>query len=210
MKVDKTETIAGKPLKYARDLLRKANRSPASGFPAKFFDPPEVFEQILERRRIEPKVDVLGTWYELAELGNAIANVRFVKRIDRTTANKLVADLLDRVDGINEDEDCLYRITEIRAFGSYITDAVDLGDIDLTLRVESKLGGKAFTDACLKYAENTGRRFNTYLARLAAAGVDLSRHVRGRSPYISLHEPSELEKINAPSKILFPRTTADC
>jgi hypothetical protein len=25
-------------------------------------------------------------------------------------------------------------ITEIRAFGSYITDAVDLGDIDLTLR----------------------------------------------------------------------------
>ncbi|MBO0759184.1 MAG: hypothetical protein J2P54_25365 [Bradyrhizobiaceae bacterium] len=208
MKIDKTETIGGKPLKYARDLLRKANQGPASGFPAKFFDPPEVFEEMLKRGWIEQKADKLGTWYEVTELGNAIANVRLVKRIDRTTANKLVADLLDRVDGINADEGCLYRITEIRAFGSYITDSDDLGDIDLILRIESKFEGKAFSDACLKYAEKSGRRFNSYVARLTAAGVDLRRMVKDRSPYISLHEPSELEELEAPSKILYPRTMA--
>jgi hypothetical protein len=70
---------------------------------------------MLKRRWIEPKVDVLGTWYELTELGNAIANVRFVKRIDRTTANKLIADLLDRVDGINEDGDIASRKSALSA-----------------------------------------------------------------------------------------------
>jgi hypothetical protein len=60
----------------------------------------------------------VGTRYELTELGNTIANVRLVKRIDLAAANKLVADLLDRVDGINEDENCFYRIEEIRAAAS--------------------------------------------------------------------------------------------
>jgi len=205
MKVDKNETIGGKPFKYARDLLRKANQDSASGFAAQFFDPPEVLEAMFKRGWIEQRADTLRAWYELTELGNAIANVRLLKRIDRATANKLVADLLDRVEGINGDEDCLYRITEIRAFGSYITETDNLGDIDLTLQVESKLEGTAFTDACLKYAENCGRQFNSYVARLTAAGTDLWRKVKGRSPYISLHEPAELDKLKIPSELLYPR-----
>jgi hypothetical protein len=207
MKVDKDETIGGKPFKHARDLLRKANRDVAAEFSAKFFDPPEVLEEMLKRgwiaRSRQSGLD--GRWYELTELGNSIANARLLKRINRAKANKLVADLLDRVDTINEDGAFVFRIAEVRAFGSYITGANDVGDIDLALRLERRTSEGDFVEALLKYAEESGRVFNSYFDMLTFAGTDIRRRVRAKSPYISLHELGELNELKTPSKLLYPR-----
>jgi hypothetical protein len=78
-------------------------------------------------------------WYEFTDAAARLVNAKMIKRISRAKANLYVAELLQRADDINANPDLLYRVKRITAFGSYITDAADLGDIDIAVELECKI-----------------------------------------------------------------------
>jgi len=99
---------------------------------------------------------------------------RFVPRINRAKAEKLLADFLQCVEEVNAHPDLLHWVTEVRVFGSYLNNSDNLGEIDLAIKKERRPASGSFTDA--------------YPERLVA------RLLKGGSRYISLHDVAELDE----------------
>ena len=99
---------------------------------------------------------------------------RFVPRINRAKAEKLLADFLQCVEEVNAHPDLPHWVTEVRAFGSYLNDSDNLGEIDLAIKKERRPASGSFSDA--------------YPERLVALLL------KGGSRYISLHGVAELDQ----------------
>ena len=105
---------------------------------------------------------------------NARRAARFVPRINRAKAEKLLADFLQCVEEVNAHPDLPHWVTEVRVFGSYLNNSDNLGEIDLVIKKERRPASGSFSDA--------------YPERLVALLL------KGGSRYISLHgvaEPNE-------------------
>ena len=167
MKVDKNRTIGGVPLIKVRDLLRYMRAgSLGSG-------------RIMSRRRIADRVgfDIADElvregllavsekgrddkpWYEFTDAAVRLVNAKMIKRINRAKADLYVAELLQRADDINANPDLLYRVKRITAFGSYITDTADLGDIDIAVELECKIPEGQRIEANRARAKASGQCF---------------------------------------------------
>ena len=147
MKVDKNRTIGGAPLIKVRDLLRYmgAGRGGSGrtmtrkgiaervGFDVADELVREGLLAVSEKERDGKRC------YGLTGASVRLANAKMIKRIDRAKADLYVAELLQRADDINANPDLLYRVKRITAFGGYITDAADLGDIDIAVELECKV-----------------------------------------------------------------------
>lgn len=71
--------------------------------------------------------------------GAALRNARCVTPINRTKADKIMNDFLNRVDEINNSDYYLYKVTKILLFGSYLNaESVDFGDIDIAFELTRK------------------------------------------------------------------------
>ncbi len=112
--------------------------------------------------------------YQPTIKGKAMRAARSVPRINRAKAEKLLADFLQCVEEVNAHPDLLHWVTEVRVFGSYLTNSDDLGEIELAIKKERRPGSGSFSDA--------------YPERLVA------RLLKGGSRYISLHGVAELDE----------------
>jgi hypothetical protein len=101
-------------------------------------------------------------------------SARLVPRLNRAKADKLLADFLRSVEEVNAHPDLLHWVTEVRVFGSYLTNSDDLGEICLVIKKERRRGSDSFTDP--------------YPQRLVALLL------KGGSRYISLHDAAELDE----------------
>jgi hypothetical protein len=72
--------------------------------------------------------------YQPTIKGHAMRATHFVPRINRAKAEKLLADFLQCVEEVNAHPDLLQWVTEVRVFGSYLTDSDDLAEIDLAIK----------------------------------------------------------------------------
>src|SRR6476620_9628125 len=101
-------------------------------------------------------------------------SARLVPCLNRAKADKLLAHFLRCVDEVNAHPDLLHWVTEVRVFGSYLTNSDDLAEIDLAIKKERRPASGSFRDA--------------YPERLVA------RLLKGGSRYISLHGVAELDE----------------
>ena len=99
---------------------------------------------------------------------------RFVPRINRAKAEKLLADFLQCVEEVNAHPDLPHWVTEVRVFGSYLNNSDNLGEIDLAIKKERRPASGSLIDA--------------YPERLVA------RLLKGGSRSISLHGVAELDQ----------------
>ena len=150
-----------------------ANRIPDQATAAR-----ALVEQLLKDGMIEVDArfsDCRGqVAYQLTSKGNAMRSARLVPNLNRAKADKLLADFLRSVEEVNARPDLLHWVTEVRVFGSYLTNSDDLGEIDLAIKKERRPASGSFRDA--------------YPERLVALLL------KGGSRYISLHgvvEPDE-------------------
>jgi len=213
MKIDWTETIGGVPLIKVRDLLRYMGAGTTGG------------ERTLTREDISHRVgcDIAdglvgegllhvcekdrhgGPWYEITDAAPRLANVKMLKRINRSKANFYVTELLRRADDINANLELLYRVKRITAFGSYITDAADLGDIDIAVELEFKLSREQRVEANKARARASGRLNLSLLDELSFGEREVKQLLRGRNRYISVTNYDSLEKLRTPTKDIYPR-----
>lgn len=127
--------------------------------------------------------------YEETRAGSQLRVMKFIRRITRAEAEQIVESMLERVEKINADHDLLYYVHEIWAFGSYVTDAADLGDIDLVLRLKRKHNGSDHSSAVENRIKALGLRSLTNQYAHKKSGYfenEVVRLVGGRNRHISL------------------------
>ena len=127
-------------------------------------------------------------WWTTTVKGNALANASFGKPVSRSTATRLLGQVIDRARAYNTDPARLLTITEIVVFGSYLDPAVDpLGDLDLAVATTRRdTDGQLYLAKVLEYAKASGRSFSSFHDRLFWPARELRIFLKNRSSAISI------------------------
>ncbi|SEC95465.1 hypothetical protein [Bradyrhizobium erythrophlei] len=131
--------------------------------------------------------------YHVTDNGHATGMKTLVPRMTRSTAEALLQKTLERIAKINSDPELLHYVTEVRVFGSYLTDTDDLGDIDLAIKLVRKRVRGEWVKACHDLADKSGKTLS-FFQRLTYPETEIRRRIKSRLPRISLHETSELDE----------------
>ena len=212
MKIDKNHKVGGQPIKEIRDVLRRMESLEWSA--AEIADLLKISEQatkpvidamvaagLLEESPIDP--DENERFYLRGPGGSRLCNALFIKRIERTKADKMLADLIERASAINARPDLAVGIGKIRVFGSYLTRKRDLGDIDLVVEYVRKAPGGEFVEWSLRRARESGRQFSNFGEELLFGEREVALLLRNRNAYLSLHTLDEMKSIKARSRVIF-------
>jgi len=151
--------------------------------------------------------------YELAMKGRALA-MASAKPIRRSTAERLVSELLKRVADVNSDPHFLFWIEEVLVFGSFLTPTEMLGDVDLGLTYMRRTNDPEEFDKLrkerVKEAQAAGRHFPRFFDRVSWPMREVELTLRNRCGSLSLHNLcDEREFIQAlPHRQIYLRNTS--
>lgn len=127
---------------------------------------------------------------ELTILGNLVTKA--IPSISRAKADKFLESFMLRVKEINKNSKYLYRVSRIELFGSYITDAELVNDIDIGYQLVRKGTNKdkwrEKDRQRVRIAKNAGVNFNSFIDELFHTKRIVQKYLKSRSPYISLHD----------------------
>ena len=213
MQVGREETIAGVRLMKVRDFLRwTGDCSVQLDAVKERFDCDSAKAEQIEKALIDagyieddPNETEPGNWYVVSALGKQLCNAKFVRRITRPEAEKLVAGLLERVKLVNERDELTHRVTEVRVFGSYLGDRADLGDVDLAVQFTPRR--PTHVEEAKRRAAQSGKAMSNFLQIITYGRHEVRQILKNRSPYLSIHEYGEPEELGVPYQVLF---SADC
>ncbi len=127
------------------------------------------------------------------------------RKIKRQTAARICAEMLERIQEINSNPMYGCNVPLVVVFGSYIRPEVEnVGDIDIAFLTTRR---KHYT----KRAEELGRIHHNldYISRLYLADIEVSRQIRNRSSWISVHDWDELVDLKCPFKVIHAHGTYD-
>lgn len=146
--------------------------------------------------------------YKVTVKGNALAQVKFVKRMNKAKADKIFNEFMKRVEDINGDKKYIYRVSKLLLFGSYLNpEADDYGDIDIAYELERKISDEGFSEASQIIIANAiaeGKVFSSIVEEVCYPSDLVLRHLKNRSPYISLHRMEDIETLSVPHKQIYP------
>jgi predicted nucleotidyltransferase len=142
--------------------------------------------------------------WRVASLGKSLANARFLPRLNRAKAERLISELVERIrlSAINcAREGYIEEVAAVALFGScYALDEADnFGDVDVLLacrRLAEFADHKRFVAHCQALFDHDGRTSRNIADEYAWPSLKLRRALKARNPYISLHnvETEELTK----------------
>jgi len=221
MRIDSTAMIAGHPALRIRELLRRGR---VGEWGTEFVrhvlkvdqdEAARVLGALHEKGLIEPGDTERGEpLYHPTLLGNALAGASAGKPIKRATADRLLSEFLERVERVNSDPHYLFRVAHVVVFGSYLSDAGTLGDLDVAIHLEAKEADwdkhVALEDARIKKARDAGRNFPTYEAEIRWPETEVRRFLKGPSSAISLHDlRSDIHVVTASRhRLVYPPSDA--
>jgi len=209
MKLDRNSSIAGLPAVTVRDVLRYLGRlsMAVEGFAHRLgIDRAKAETWIADMVKLgwlEP--GDYGDDFRVTAKGAGLATAMFIKRISRAKADEIVRDMLDRADGINANPDYVYRIADISAFGSYVTDAPELGDLDLVVTLAFKKEKGGIVEANMARAAASGRQSLSYFERQYFGEIEVQRALKARSPYITFASKATVEELGVELCRIYPR-----
>jgi hypothetical protein len=209
MKSDALTIPSGQSLRKVRDFLRRHRAFGFSSTEVASYFGADITNDLIAHGLIEPWQQSQG-YFQASSLGLRLANVRLIRRIDRAEAQRIVDAFLERVRRVNARADLLYRVPRVHAFGSFITRAPDLGDIDLAFDLEGKRAeieqaGGDWIAALLARAKASGKRLNTYHDELCYGEREVEQILKARNRYLSFHHFREIEELEIESQCIFPR-----
>jgi hypothetical protein len=129
--------------------------------------------------------------HHIASLGQTLRAAKFMRRIPRSKAEAILADMLARCAAVNANPDLLSYVKEVHAYGSYITKRPDLGDIDLCVTYAQRYPApyEGFRKWRIEVAQAAGRSFNGSIMSTDAfwwPDTEVRLMVKGRQRYLSI------------------------
>lgn len=124
--------------------------------------------------------------------GNALRMASAAPSAKRGTADRVLAEFLQRVREVKESSSHLYRVKWVILFGSMLDESKErVNDIDLVVNLVRKVKDKDRAhELDREYADSRvqeGRRFSTYTDYLFAAQTDTLKFLRKRSRLLNFH-----------------------
>lgn len=107
-------------------------------------------------------------------------------RMKRSTADRLLEGVKERISEVNNNDNFLYKVTYAVVFGSYVNAGRDMiGDLDIALRVEPKGEGDGFKKKCEQKEREC--KSSDWLMCMAWPREEVLRYIKNKSGYISIH-----------------------
>jgi predicted nucleotidyltransferase len=215
MQVSSDDTLAGVPLIDIRNFIRRYPKGHSisisnieSGLAVPHPQAELIAKAMAEAGLIEPTSEAGNDdptrRYSVTTTGGRLCATRFVKRITRAKADALVKQMLERIASINARDELVYRVSRVRAFGSYASDAPEVGDIDLAVELEQRYPDKDIIEQLLARAEASGKRLSSYMDQLSYGQQEVHQLLKGRSPYLAIEGSDCPEKFGVATVQLFP------
>jgi predicted nucleotidyltransferase len=131
-----------------------------------------------------------GSW-SINQAGQSYSSATAAKPVTRATAERALAQFLERLARVNEDAYFLAKATRVVLFGSVLKPEVErLSDVDLAVELTSKEPDFELAQARIQQrAEelaNTGRRFRNVVEREDCWYLEAFKYLKGRSRVIAL------------------------
>lgn len=217
MEIVKGTEIAGFPILKIRNFLRKY-----SGINIKNLkyishnlkiSEPETKKLVLKLTKLGYlkvlKNDLLYT-HSLSVKGAALANAKALPPIKREKAEIIFKEFMNRVKEVNRNSYYLFKVDKVILFGSFLADVPFVNDIDLAIRLSTKIKNPDIRDLReneKRYeAIKKGVKFNGIMAGIFYPVKEVERFLIGKSRYISLHDTSDLILKETKTKVVYPST----
>jgi len=146
MRFDPQSLIGGQSALQIRKFFRKISDTPSwdsTLVQAEFSLREEEARRLLRalmRAGVIQRIPAKGekAWI-LSQLGQSFAIAKVSERITRTTAERALGQLMERVQKVNQDDYFVAQVTGVILFGSMLRLEVDkLGDVDIAVQIEAK------------------------------------------------------------------------
>ena len=213
MKIDKNKRINNIPIIKIRNFLRRFSRGSSedllthiSGY---FNLTKQKATKIIEALVEEGYIEKEGEVFYCTIKGNALSNVRFIKRMNKEKADKEFSEFMKRVENLNQNNEFIYQVKRIVIFGSYLNpENKDFGDIDIGIELEPRIKDKkAFELAeneIISNAIENGKVFSNIVDELFYPQNLVFKYLKNKSRYISIHRMDQVEGLNAIYNQVFP------
>lgn len=93
----------------------------------------------------------------------------------------------------------VYKVENVRVFGSYLSDQEILGDIDVAVKLEKKVSCDQFitkSEERIKLAHKNGKTFSNFIDQLYWPCREVMLHLGTRKKGLNLHYDGEDEVLN--------------
>jgi hypothetical protein len=194
MRIEPDETIAGYPARAVRHLMRKTLGRSIT---------PRLVSEVLActRRQAgavlrsleeEGWVCVVNDHLEPSLRGSALAQATAAKPLYRCTADRLVSELLDRVEAVNGDAKYAYTIETVVIFGSYLSQQERINDVDVGLQFLPRHAGDDQTRAEQQRRRSHGPEFRNRTIWAAWPKLEILKILQSRSRGLSIQEVTDM------------------
>lgn len=199
MRIDPNGTIGGSPALAVRKMLRDLrgwDQWNIADLESVAALAPGTGAALVKALRTEGLIEASGAGaWTVTQAGRTFSAATAAKPVRRATAEKALAQFLERVTQVNEDPYFLAKATRVVIFGSMLKpEAERLSDVDLAVELTSK--EVDFDRARLKNQQRAeelaaqGRGFRNFLEWEGCWYFEAFRYLKGRSRVISLADYS--------------------
>lgn len=208
MRIGKDQLIAGYPALTVRAFLRRCRFCTivpeTAAFALKAATPEAaVFLRELASLDLIESAEHLPTGeevaYEITARGNAFANASAAKPVLRKTAESALEQFMERLQRVNASSEYVYCVESAVLFGSMLSEAERLGDVDIAVELLPKVVEEAeFRQWCdrRRYAaRDQGRRFGSTVDWVLWPKEEIFEVLRSRSRTLSLHGIHDLAEL---------------
>jgi predicted nucleotidyltransferase len=206
MRITTNQSIAGYPALQVREFVRKYR---FTNFSARAAEAALMLSTEASANFLSKLVDLgfIGKsrerdgiqLFQLTGSGQALANASAAKPIYRKTAERILAQFLERVHTVNANPVYLFRVKNVVLFGSILSDAERLGDVDIAISLEAKVSDtnayQAWAMARRDEAEAAGKYFHTLFESGVWPRQEVLLQLKARSRSLSLHELEQIAAI---------------
>ena len=197
MRIEPNQQIAGIPILTVRRLLRstgpeewgidfleKVTRLARKR--ARLLVAALIEEGFIEAAGVEDDIALFRT----TSKGLALASAKAAAPVRRTVADSVLEAFLRRVAIVNTSREYLYRVHMVVLFGSYLTGADPVGDIDLAIELrQQEWAQQQWEDlarARRRVAREAGRRFSSFIDKLFWPEREVQLFLKSRSRTLSI------------------------
>lgn len=171
-------------------------------------DSQEAFKQLVAQHYIRQVQEIAGVkYFGLDQLGSQLSAALAAKPISRKTADAAVQGLLERVERANAKASPFsYRVKRVVIFGSYLSDADKIGDVDVGVELEGKFPNmNRQQEADFQRADSSDRRFGSIIDRLGWAREEVLHFLKDGKRSLQFSDIDNPAVTSGNIKQIYPR-----
>jgi len=212
MHITRSTRIVGQPAIVIRDILRALGEGAwgAEAVAARLGTTRRVAGTLIGRLRKDGYVQTDptfgGRWFSITPKGTRLALASAAPQLKRQTADHHLQALLERAKTVNADPYYLYRITKVILFGSMLSKAERVSDVDIAVEMQPRFDKARqwpAEDERIRYARLVeGRRFRNLAEEVCWPKQEVRLFLKSRLRAISIHEADRVLEHTA-TRVLF-------